>query len=173
MVGFASDSANVMVGKRNSVLSRVLQRQPKLFSLACVCHLVALAAAAGLKALSLSIDQLLIDIFYHFKHSSKRWQEFSDVLTDFEDIAPMCVLSTAGSAWNVLLKDSSLFGLLSMHFFDREAERGNKRVKRIAKFLGCVSAMDVQLCLYKAVHPFCVFFSEATEHCIPFQHDKD
>ena len=92
VVGFSSDSASVMVGKRNSVLSRVLERQPKLFSLACVCHLAALGAAAGLKAFPLSIDQLLIDIFYHFKHSSKRWQEFSDVLADFKDIAPMRVL---------------------------------------------------------------------------------
>ena len=63
VVGFASDSASVMVVKRNSVLSRVLQHQLKVFSLACVCHLAALSTAAGLKVLPLSIDQLLIDAF--------------------------------------------------------------------------------------------------------------
>ena len=71
-----------MVGIRNSVLSRLLAKQPDVFSLACVCHLAALYAASGLKALPYSVDDLLIDIYYHFKHSSKPWQEFADVLMD-------------------------------------------------------------------------------------------
>ena len=77
MIGFASDSASVMVGKRNSVLSRLTQKQPNVFSLGCVCHLAALCAVAGLKVLPLSSDDLLIDIFYHFKHSSKICAEFA------------------------------------------------------------------------------------------------
>ena len=61
-----------MVGKRNSVLSRVIQKQPDVFSMGCMCHLATLCAAAGLKKLPVSIDDLLIDVFYHFKHSSKK-----------------------------------------------------------------------------------------------------
>ena len=85
VVGFssASASASVMIRKRNYVLSRVLQCQPKVFSLACVCHLAALAAAAGLKVLPFSIDQLLIDIFYHLNiHQSggKSSQTSSQIL---------------------------------------------------------------------------------------------
>ena len=38
VVGFGSDSASVMVGKRNSVLSRVIQCQHHVFSLGCICH---------------------------------------------------------------------------------------------------------------------------------------
>ena len=38
-MGFGSDSASVMVGRRNSVLSRVRQQNPEVFSLGCVCHL--------------------------------------------------------------------------------------------------------------------------------------
>ena len=53
---------SVMVGKRNSVLSQLLLKQPKLFSLACLCHLDALCAAATLKKLPVS---LLIDLSYH------------------------------------------------------------------------------------------------------------
>ena len=92
VIGYTSDSTSVMVGKRNSVLSRLIQKQPDVFSLGCVCHLAALCAAAGLKALPLSIDDLLIDIFYHFKHSSKRCAEFAIVLRDFDGIAPLTVL---------------------------------------------------------------------------------
>ena len=47
VVGFAFDSASVMVGKRNSVLSRVIIQQPNVFFMGCVCHLAALCAAAG------------------------------------------------------------------------------------------------------------------------------
>ena len=74
VIGYASDSASVMLGKRNSVF-RLTQKQPDIFSLGCVCHLAALCAATGLKVVPLSIDDLLIDIFYHLKHSSKRCAE--------------------------------------------------------------------------------------------------
>ena len=42
IIGYASDSASVMVGVRNSVFSRVRSKQPKIFSLGCLCHLAAL-----------------------------------------------------------------------------------------------------------------------------------
>ena len=73
VVGFASDTASVMVGAHNSVLSRLREKQPRVFTLGCLCHLAALCSVAGLKKLSVSIDDLLIDIFYHFKHSAKKW----------------------------------------------------------------------------------------------------
>ncbi len=41
-----------------SVLSRVILKQPKVFSLGCLCHLAALCAAAALKKLPVSIDNL-------------------------------------------------------------------------------------------------------------------
>ena len=62
-VGLASVRASVTVGISNSVLSRVREKQGNIFSLACVCHLAALSAASGLKALPFSVDNLLIDIF--------------------------------------------------------------------------------------------------------------
>ena len=81
IIGFTSDTANVMVGKRNSVLSRFINKQP--FSLGCLYHLAALYASAAMKKLSLSVDNLLIDIFYHFKHSAKRYHEFSEIQANF------------------------------------------------------------------------------------------
>ena len=62
LIRFASDTASIMVGKHNSVLSRILDKQSKVFSLGCVCHLAALCATAGLKQLPVSIDILIIDI---------------------------------------------------------------------------------------------------------------
>ena len=63
-IGFASDSASVMVGRCNSVLSRIRARHPDVFSLGRVFHLAALCAAAALKKLPVTIDGLLIDIHY-------------------------------------------------------------------------------------------------------------
>lgn len=94
LVGYASDTASVMVGVHNSVLSRVRSKQPKVFSLGCVCHLAALCAAAALKKLPVSIDELLIDIFYHFKHSAKKYSEFTDIQAEFEDIKPLRIFET-------------------------------------------------------------------------------
>lgn len=76
MIGYATDSASVMVGSPNSVFSQVCCKQPNIFSLGCLYHLAALCAAAALKKLTLSIDDLLIDILYHFKHSNERYIEF-------------------------------------------------------------------------------------------------
>ena len=99
VIDFASDSASVMVGQRNSILSRIREQQPSVFSLGCTCHLAALCAAAALKKLSVSIDGLLIDIFYHFKHSSKRCEEFAQVLADFDGIAPLAVIKHCSTRW--------------------------------------------------------------------------
>lgn len=72
VIGFALDSASVTVGKRNSVLSCEISKQPDVSSMGCVCPLAALCATAALKKLPVSIDDLLVDIYYHFKNSSKQ-----------------------------------------------------------------------------------------------------
>lgn len=66
MVGYASDNTNSMVGERNSVLSRLREKQPKLIDLGCICHLENLCVVDACKKLLLPIDELLIDVFYHF-----------------------------------------------------------------------------------------------------------
>lgn len=49
IVAFESDTTNVMVGKHNSVLSRVKTMQPNIFSQGCVCHLANLCMLAGVQ----------------------------------------------------------------------------------------------------------------------------
>ena len=65
--GYGADNCNVMLGKRNSVLSRVREKTDgRVFDLGCVCHIVNLCVGAAVKSLTLPIDDLLIDIFYFF-----------------------------------------------------------------------------------------------------------
>ena len=137
IIGFGSDSVSVMVGRRNSVLSRVLQQQPKVFSLGCVCHLAALCAAAALKKIPVSIDGILIDVYYHFKHSSKHYHEFAEVVKDVEEIAPLNIVKHCSTRW--LSLERAVKRLLALWpalraYFDRE--RGiNACASRVADAL--------------------------------------
>ena len=150
VIGYGSDSASVMVGAHNSVLSRVRTKQPNIFTRvrtkqpniftrSCLCHLSALCAAAALKTLPVSIDELLIDIFYNFKHSSKRYSEFTAIREEFSDIAPLRILKHCTTRW--LSLERCVKRLLdqwpALHaYFDREAENDrNARLQRIAKHL--------------------------------------
>ena len=74
-MGFASDNCNVVLGARNSVLSRVREKQPDIFTVGWICHLASLCAGAGISALSTPVDYLLVDIYYHFEHRLKTNQK--------------------------------------------------------------------------------------------------
>ena len=99
VVGYASDTASVMVGVRNSVLSRIKQKQPNVFSLGCMCHLAALCAVAALKKFPVSVDNLLVDIFNHFKYSAKRWTEYDEIRSELSEIRPMKILKHCTTRW--------------------------------------------------------------------------
>ena len=140
VIGYASDTASVMVGKNNSVLSRIKEKNPHVFSLGCTCHLAALCAVAGLKKLPVSIDNLLIDIYYHFKYSAKRWSEYADIEAEFEDIKPLKFLKHCTTRWlslercikRLIDKWPALYA-----YFDREANDtdDSERVSRVDKQL--------------------------------------
>ena len=140
-------TANVMVGLHNSVLSRIQAKQPQVFSLGCLCHLANLCAVSALKTLPVSVDSLLIDVFYHFKYSAKRWEGFSEIQAEFEDIKPFRVLKHSTSRWLSLLRclKCLLHQWPTLHcYFDRQTERepSDDRVQRVAKSL---KSLEVQL----------------------------
>ena len=130
--------------RETASLAELSKSRKMFFSLGCVCHLAALCAAAALKVLPLSIDQLLIDIYYHFKNSSKRCEEFSIVLKDFDGIAPARVLKHCSTRW--LSLERAVNRLLQLWpalyaYFNRETDHSDKdRIKRVEKALGSVEA---------------------------------
>ena len=72
VVGFESDTCNVMISRHNSFFSRIKQKQSKAFSLGYVCHLASLCLAAGIKVLPLDVDDFFVDLYYFFDKSAKR-----------------------------------------------------------------------------------------------------
>ena len=140
MIGYASDTASVMVGVRNSVLSIIKLKQPNVFSLGCMCHLAALCAVAGLKKLPVSLDDLLIDIAYHFKYSAKRWTEYQEIRSEFSEIQPLRILKHCTTRWLSLERcvKRVIDQWPALHaYFDREVDiqPANERVQRISKHL--------------------------------------
>uniref|UniRef100_H3AJE2 HAT C-terminal dimerisation domain-containing protein n=1 Tax=Latimeria chalumnae TaxID=7897 RepID=H3AJE2_LATCH len=66
-MALGTDGANVMLGARNSVLSRFK-------TIHCTCHVAALCAADACKAFPKTAEQLCRDIHSHFSSSCKRLQ---------------------------------------------------------------------------------------------------
>lgn len=63
--GYGADNCNMMLGKQNSVLSRVREKTDgQVFDLGCICHIVNLCVGAAVKNLELPVDELLIDIYF-------------------------------------------------------------------------------------------------------------
>jgi len=56
-----SDTTNMMKGVRSGGQKLIKNECPNLLDVGCICHLADLA-----------INQVLIDVFYYFYHSSKR-----------------------------------------------------------------------------------------------------
>ena len=72
MLSFTSDTCNFMKGARNGVIAKLRELQPNLVDINCICHSLNLCVKSAVKTLPLKIDELLVDIFYHFHHSVKR-----------------------------------------------------------------------------------------------------
>ena len=138
VVGFESDTTNVMIGKHNSVLSRVKNKQPNVFSQGCVCHLSNLCLLAGVKVLPNDIDDFFVDLYYFFNKSAKRKEEFRE-FQEFTNTKQLKVLKHVKTHWLSLEKvvKRALDQWSALHaYFDKEAENDKSaRVSRLNQHL--------------------------------------
>ena len=77
----------------------VKRENPHLHDAGCICHLADLCVKAGMAALPVDIDQLFIDIYYNFKHSGKRNQQFVDIWHSFYNNEPKVLLKHCQTRW--------------------------------------------------------------------------
>ncbi len=83
LLSFTSDTCNTMKGTRGGVISKLRVEQPKIVDVYCNCYLINLCVKAATKTMPLKIDEILIDIYYHFHRSVKR-------ITSLHDYAEFC-----------------------------------------------------------------------------------
>ncbi len=69
-----------------------------------ICHLADLTIKAGMETLLVDIDQLFVNIFYFFFHSSKRKQQFADNWCSFFTSEPETILKHCTTRWLSLLR---------------------------------------------------------------------
>ena len=72
---YSSDNAYSVVGKKKSLLIKIKNAQQygeSIFDAGCPYHLAHLCAEKGAKEISLNIEDMIIDLYYHFHRSIKR-----------------------------------------------------------------------------------------------------
>ena len=78
-VAFGYDNVSVMTGRNKGCVTHMQQKYKPTIALAgCPCHLIHIAAEKASHRLPVSIDDLLIDIYYYLDKSSKRIQKLRD-----------------------------------------------------------------------------------------------
>lgn len=72
MIGFASDETAIMMGIHHSVSTECKKIIPNLFVMKCICHSMDIAASNAAKKLHAYLEEVLLEIFYYLKYSTKR-----------------------------------------------------------------------------------------------------
>ena len=98
LVGLGTDGVNVMLGRRNSVFSRLHAQQPSLVAVHCNCHIAALIANGACKVLPNNLEELTTDVFYYFQKSPKRIREFEQFQA-FVESKPRKLLKACQTRW--------------------------------------------------------------------------
>lgn len=100
-VGFASDNAAVMVGKKSGVRSLFLKQNPNMFTLGCMCHSIHLCSSAAAKKIPQNIEVLLRNIYVYFSHSTKKQIEFKE-FQEYFNVEKHKILKTSFTRWLAL-----------------------------------------------------------------------
>lgn len=75
-IAFGTDNAANMTGQHKGVIAFLKRKNDSMFLAGCCLHLIHLAAKKGSGALPVSVDDVLVDIYYFFDKSDKRQAEF-------------------------------------------------------------------------------------------------
>jgi len=75
-VGFSVDNTSVNMGAHNSILSRILKKNPSYHFMGCPCHIIHKTACKGAEAFTsvtgFDAEDFCVDLFYYFDKSTKR-----------------------------------------------------------------------------------------------------
>ena len=157
-VGFSVDNTNVNVGKRNSIMTRVLQINESVYFMGCPCHIIHNCAShsskAFAKALKFDVGDLAVDVFFWFDYSTKRKNLLAE-FCQFCDIEYRKIIKYMSVRW--LNLETVVERLLKQYvalksYFESETESGQSRLARLqSRFSDPMT--EVYLMFYQAVLP--------------------
>lgn len=97
-IALGGDNANVMSGDKKGVYGFCLEKNPHIQFAGCPLHLVHIAASKGADCLPVSINDLLVDIYFFFHRSSLRTHRFNE-LQELYGEEPSKILKHGPTRW--------------------------------------------------------------------------
>ncbi|XP_043270743.1 uncharacterized protein [Venturia canescens] len=98
MIGFAADSASVMMGALNEIQAKLKEALPHLVVVGCLCHSFHLCASAACLQLPRTVEDLARDIYSYFSHSPKRLAQFAGC-QEIANLEPHRLLRPSQTRW--------------------------------------------------------------------------
>ncbi|XP_064420253.1 E3 SUMO-protein ligase KIAA1586-like [Latimeria chalumnae] len=98
ILGFSSDGCNTMMGKNNSVASRLQNEFPGILLQRCICHSLHLCASAACMQLPRRCEDLARDVYNYFKNNSKRMAQYQE-FQEFCHVEPHKLLKPSQTRW--------------------------------------------------------------------------
>lgn len=98
LVGYSSDTTNVMFGDNQSVYVLLKADLPYIICVKCSCHLIHLAASKACLTLPRSIEDMLRNVGSHFSRSSARQGKLREI-QEFFKIEIHKILLPANTRW--------------------------------------------------------------------------
>lgn len=81
IIGFGSDGCSTMMGKNNSVSTRMNEMFPGIFIMLCIRHSLHLCCSEACKYLPRRLEDFARNVFNFFSHSSKRQSQYVEFQT--------------------------------------------------------------------------------------------
>ncbi|CAB4034933.1 zinc finger MYM-type 1-like [Paramuricea clavata] len=98
IIGYSSDTCNVMFGENLSVSTLLKKDFPHVTAVKCSCHLIHLCASHACLKLSKSLEDLCRNIYSHFSRSSLRRKDFKQ-FQEFVEAQPHKMLKLSQTRW--------------------------------------------------------------------------
>ncbi len=101
-VGFGVDNTNVNLGSKNSIMTRVKEKNEDCYFMGCPCHLLHNIACEASDAFSdvtdFNLEEMCIDIYYYFDKSSKRKSLLGE-FADFCEVEYRQIVKHVNTRW--------------------------------------------------------------------------
>lgn len=157
--GLSVDNAKVNLGKKKGLVTHFNAKNPSIVTVGCHCHIIHNCAQAASKALSnvseFCIEDFLVDLFFHFEHSSKR----KLLLKEFHDFCGQeyrNVVKYGSTRWLSLEKANNRackqYESLKSYFLSQEDKKSDQRLMRLKKVFSDPTT-EVYLLFYQSVLP--------------------
>ncbi|XP_043923159.1 uncharacterized protein LOC122798364 isoform X2 [Protopterus annectens] len=169
MAAYSSDYSEVMVDELDSVLSRLKQLNPDLFSVGSLCHIADLCIKSGVKQMALPVEELIADIHCHFSSNTPQQQKLKEFAL-FVVTEPPPIIHCARTPWlslsKIIKRMLDLWPVLLSYFWSFELR--SKKVNLITQRLNSHDIKLVFLFLKDAVEPLLTFSAQLQARDIQF-----